>query len=213
MFRSALAGCFSQLTAARRKDSNEVTDGRAQELIEEQAALYALGALTQHEARACEARLAGGEPAFAAAAQSFAQVVAALGYAAPEATPRPDLRAQLLDQIAVTKPAPQFAATRYAEINWKEIQPGVWGKLLYKDPLAGTRTTLYKLAPGTVFTEHRHTGSEQCFILEGDFIVNGERFGPGDFHCALPGSKHELITTTQGTVLLVVAPDEYRLCG
>jgi anti-sigma factor ChrR (cupin superfamily) len=194
-----------------------VTDGRAQELLEEQAALYALGALTQHEARACETHLAAGEADWVIAVQSGEQVVKALGYVAPEAAPRKAVRLRLLDQLAAEPKTPALpannalVATRYQEIQWKEIQPGVFAKVLYKDPVARTVSTLYRLAPGTTFTEHTHAGSEQCFILEGDFIVNGESFGPGDFHCATPGSTHELITTTQGTVLLVIAPAQYKL--
>lgn len=186
------------------------------ELIEEQAALHALGALSQHEARAFNERLLEGTAAYTTAAKAFESVVEALGFSASEATPSPAVRERLLAKITATPQAAQPAATplvatRYQEIQWKECGNGVFAKLLFKDPVAGTVTRLYKLAPGTEFAEHTHPGAEQCFILEGDFIVNGESFGPGDFHCAPLGSTHQHITTTQGTTLLVITPADYRM--
>jgi anti-sigma factor ChrR (cupin superfamily) len=195
-----------------------VADERTTEFISEQAALYALNALSQHEARAFDDRLAEGDTAYATELQVFERVVEALGFSAPEATPAYNVRERLLAQIAaapqIAQPAPtpaQLVATRYKEIQWKDCGNGVFAKLLFRDTVVGTVTRLYKLAPGTVFTEHVHPGAEQCFILEGDFIVNGERFGPGDFHCAPLGSTHQHITTTQGTTLLVITPADYRM--
>lgn len=187
------------------------------EFIEEQAALHALGALSQHEARAFNERLLENPAAYATATKAFESVVEALGFSASEATPSPTVRESLLAKITATPQAAQPAAatplvaTRYQEIQWKDCGNGVLAKLLFKDPVAGTVTRLYKLAPGTEFTEHTHPGAEQCFILEGDFIVNGESFGPGDFHCAPLGSTHQHITTTQGTTLLVITPADYRM--
>ncbi|MBI1759795.1 MAG: cupin domain-containing protein [Acidobacteria bacterium] len=198
-----------------------MNDVSSTEHIEEQAALYALGALSQHEASAFTERLAEDNVAYAAELQPFERVVATLGFSAPEAVPSSLVRERLLSNIAATprtaKSVPaapltnQLVATRYREIHWKDCGNGVLAKLLFKDPVARTITTLYKLAPGTTFTEHTHPGAEQCFILEGDFIVNGECFGPGDFHCATRGSTHQHITTTQGTTLLVITPADYRM--
>jgi anti-sigma factor ChrR (cupin superfamily) len=198
-----------------------VADERPTEFIAEQAALYALGALSQHEARAFAERLAEGDTAYATELQAFEQVVEALGFGAPEATPSTAVGERLLANVAaipqavkptaVTPPPPQLVATRFKDIQWKDCGNGVFAKLLFKDPVAGTATRLYKLAPGTEYTEHVHPGAEQCFILEGDFIVNGESFGPGDFHCAPLGSTHQHITTTKGTTLLVITPADYRM--
>ncbi len=197
-----------------------MADQRPSEFIEEQAALYALGTLSQHEARAFAERLTAGDAASAAELRACERVVEALCFSAPEKTPAPAVRARLLAQVVATPtmqpplaapPANPFVATRYHEINWKDCGNGVFAKLLYKDPVARTVTKLYKLAPGTEFSEHTHPGAEQCFILEGDFIVNGESFGPGDFHCATPGSTHNHITTTLGTTLLIITPADYRM--
>jgi anti-sigma factor ChrR (cupin superfamily) len=198
------------------RKQTRVADHRPTEFIVEQAALYALGALSQHEARAFAERLAEGDTAYATELQAFERVVEALSFSVPEVTPSNTVRERLLAQVAAApqraQPATaQLVATRYKEVQWKDCGNGVFAKLLFRDPVARTVTRLYKLAPGTVFTEHVHPGAEQCFILEGDFIVNGESFGPGDFHCAPLGSTHQHITTTQGTTLLVITPADYRM--
>lgn len=197
-----------------------MADERHTELIAEQVALYALGALSQHEARAFAKRLAEGDTTYATELQAFEHVVEALGFSAPEAAPSNAVRERLLANVSAiphaakptaVAPPPQLVATRFKDIQWKDCGNGVFAKLLFRDSVAGTVTRLYKLASGTVFTEHVHPGAEQCFILEGDFIVNGESFGPGDFHCAPLGSTHQHITTTQGTTLLVITPADYRM--
>jgi anti-sigma factor ChrR (cupin superfamily) len=192
---------------------------RSREEIQTQAALYALDALTQHEARAFETRLAEDSSVYAEELQAFESVVAALGLDAPEAEPPAHLRERLFEKLAETsqptRPAAPdpFIVTRFQEIEWRACAPGLHAKVLFKDPQAHTVTTLYKFDPGVTVPKHSHTGFEQCFILEGDFVVNGESYGPGDYHCAPPGSTHELITTTQGALVLIVAPYDYALNG
>ena len=188
--------------------------------MEELAALYALGALPPDELRACEARLAN--PVFAAEVHSYAPVLEALSLSLPEVAPPAALRDRLLARIAApasksTAPPPvfvnQFVETRLHDIDWQELAPGLFAKELFHDASARTVTTLYRMDADTVVGSHTHVGVEQCFVLSGDFVVNGTRFGPGDFHCALPQSTHERITTTLGTTFLVVAPFEYTVSG
>lgn len=193
---------------------------RSREEVQTQAALYALGALTQHEARAFETHLAENDRVYAKELRAFESVVAALSFDAPEAEPPAHLRERLFEQLAETpqpkraaRPAPPFITTRFEEIEWQRYAPGLYAKELFKDPQARTVTTLFKFEPGTIVPRHSHGGFEQCLILQGDFIANGETFGPGDYHCATPGSTHELITTKGGAIVLIVAPYEYSAAG
>lgn len=193
----------------------------SREEIQTQAALYALGALTQHEARAFETHLAKASSAHAKELRAFESVVAALGFGAPEVEPPAHLCERLFEQLADAPPPqratraapPPFITTRFDEIEWQRYAPGLYAKELFKDPQAHTVTTLFKFEPGTIVPRHSHGGFEQCLILQGDFIANGETFGPGDYHCATPGSTHELITTKGGAIVLIVAPYEYRATG
>src|SRR5215471_6162009 len=68
--------------------------------IREQAALYALGALSQIEARAFENHLADGCEVCQAEVSGFDGVVGELGLAAPPASPSAHLRDQLMARIA-----------------------------------------------------------------------------------------------------------------
>jgi anti-sigma-K factor RskA len=65
------------------------------EEMEERAALYALGALTQQEARAFEEHLADDCAACLEELRSFETVVGLIGLSAPEATPPGRVRDRL----------------------------------------------------------------------------------------------------------------------
>ncbi len=196
---------------------------RSREEIQTQAALYALDALTQDEARVFETCLAEDANAYAEELQAFESIVGALGFDAPEVEPAAHLRERLFAKLTETAPPARpaqatpaldpFIVTRFQEIEWRACAPGIHAKELFKDPQAHTVTTLYKFDPGTTIGKHSHTGFEQCFILQGDFVVNGESYGPGDYHCAPPGSTHELITSTQGALVLIVAAYDYAVNG
>ena len=100
---------------------------------------------------------------------------------------------------------------RAGEGEWHAAAEGMFVKRLFKDKKAGTVTTLVKLLPGTRVPRHHHHGVEQCLVIEGDFHIGGEVFGPGDFQCAMPGSIHDSIYTDGGALVLIVAPAGYQM--
>ncbi len=77
-----------------------MTHATADEELEGQAALYALGALDAEEARAFESHLAEGCAACEAELREFEAVVSDLAFAAPEASPPADARARLLALVS-----------------------------------------------------------------------------------------------------------------
>src|SRR5919198_96916 len=77
-----------------------MTHATADEELEGQAALYALGALDAEEARAFESHLAEGCAACEAELREFQGVVADLAYAAPAAEPPAGARARLLALVS-----------------------------------------------------------------------------------------------------------------
>jgi anti-sigma factor ChrR (cupin superfamily) len=184
--------------------------------IAEQASSYALGALTQPEARAFEEHLSRGCEVCEAELRSFENVVGALGLIAPEAEPPASVRQSLLDRISQEKaPTPpaatfdladaqQFLTVREGEGTWQEATQGVFIKRLFVDKERRIVTSLYKLLPGAQAAPHLHAGAEQCYVLAGDFEVNDEVLGPGDFTSALAGSLHHTARTQGGTMLLII---------
>lgn len=186
--------------------------------IRERAALYALGALSDQEAREFEAMIAGGSVECEEEFRSFASIVAKIGLAATREHPPAPLKDKLFDELETRRPVRksninhrQFRdalTIRMDEGRWVEMWPGVSIKRLFADRERGTVTTLFRMAAGSSIPAHRHHSIEECLVIEGDYHINGQRLGPGDYHCAMPGSVDETLTTVGGaTFLLVSAPD------
>jgi anti-sigma factor ChrR (cupin superfamily) len=179
--------------------------------ITEQASQYVLGALSQNEARAFEEHLDAGCEVCEAELRPFQSVVTALGLAVPENEPSPGAREKLLSLMAEasipesSQKLNPFITIRTDEGEWREGSPGILIKQLFVDEKNGTVTSLFKFAPGAQAPLHEHAGIEQCLVLEGDFHVNDDLYGPGDFTCAMPGSVHHGAYSERGALLLIVA--------
>ena len=185
----------------------------ADDELRAQLALYALGALSQQEARVVEHHLAEGCEVCAAQLQPFESVVEALGFAALPATPPADVRAKLISRLAEetqgVSPPLREAINNYSlranEGHWKETAPGLFEKHLFTDERRGTVTTLIKMLPGIKLPSHRHVGLEECLVIEGDFHVGSEEFGPGDYRCSMAGTIDETPFSMNGALLLIVS--------
>lgn len=186
----------------------------------ERASLYALGALSQWEARAFEDHLSEGCEQCAAELESFEAVTESLALGAAEAEPPAQARSQLLSLAAQEKarirpadspetPSQMLLTLRADEGLWQEVARGISIKHLFTDPRNGMVTTLVSMKPGTRIPLHRHSGIEQCYVIEGDFHAANQKLGPGDFHCAQAGSVHEPVYTVEGALVLIIAPQDY----
>jgi anti-sigma factor ChrR (cupin superfamily) len=169
------------------------------------AALYVAGALTADELAAMEARLARGEFALANEVRSFDAVVAALTDA-PPVTPDPHLRADLLRRVTGDKPPAGLFIRRADEGAWVETgEPGVTRRVLYFDRASRRVTVLFRMAAGSRYRGHAHTGVEESLVLEGDLRVGGLVLHAGDYQRAEPGSDHDEQSTEGGCLVLVTA--------
>ena len=185
----------------------------ADEQIREQLALYALGALSQQEARVVEHHLAEDCEVCASELQQFESVVEAFGFTVLPAMPPAGVREKLISGLAEETQAvsPSLSAPlknyslRADEGEWIETAPGVFEKHLFSDEGRGTVTTLIKMMPGIKLPSHRHLGLEECLVIEGDFHVGGEEFGSGDYRCVMPGTIDETPFSINGTLLLIVS--------
>ncbi|MBS1788853.1 MAG: cupin domain-containing protein [Acidobacteria bacterium] len=196
------------------------------EEYQEMAALYALGVLTQNEARAFEDVVANDTKELTEELAEFEFVAANLGFAAPEYAPPLSVRDRLLMEIANTSQSssedfhlPVDPQMRFSPVfslyadqgEWLEIGAGLTAKTLFVDQARGIVTSLVRMAPGGSLPPHRHCGDEQFYVLEGDCNVHGTRLGPGDFHRAAAGSVHESTYTVEGTTFLLIAPADYEI--
>lgn len=199
-----------------------MTNQMAEHQMTELAAPHALGALSQHEARAFSEHLAEGCVACEAEFESFERTVDGLALGSFEVEPPDEVRVRLVARIneldsdatgvADSKVASeQFVSIHAAQGEWQEVQAGVMLKTLYIDQANGIATSLVRMMAGTALPAHHHLGVEQFYVIEGDCNVDGRRLGPGDYHRAAAGSIHDMTCTVDGTMFLLIAPEHYEV--
>ena len=178
----------------------------------ELTALYAAGLLDGDELREFQNLLAKNDPAVERELGCWNEVVAAatVVMTGPRKAPA-NLKARVMAQIgAVAKPLPAKPAVNFYSIlqsegEWQTLPvPGVRVKNLAADTRRGLSVQLYELAPGARFPSHHHSGPEECFVVSGDFHVEGRVLHGGDFHHAEEESDHGESFTENGCTLLVM---------
>lgn len=191
----------------------------------EQAALYALGVLEGQEKETFEKLVAEG-CATCKAVKDFQNVAGLLGTSVKLVAPPASLRAKLLERIAAErKPDQQASASepveqlenngltfvRSSDDLWREILPGILLKPLSFDKTQGRMTALARMAPRTNYAAHRHTASEEFYVLEGTCFVGGQLLHPGDYHRAEVGTVHHETSTEDGCLMLITFSPENEL--
>ena len=135
-------------------------------------------------------------------------VLAALLGAVPEARMDPGRKARLREQVLARAAAtPEqdslMRILRAGQGEWRTFIPRIHLKLLRLDRERGTQTSLWRLDPGAIIPQHRHTGEEECLILEGGVSWDGVVYGPGDYLLARPGLLHTAFHSEQGALLMI----------
>lgn len=184
---------------------------------QDQASLYALGALPEAERADFENALRG-NPELLAFARSLLASGKAIALSAPSVSLPHGLKSKVLQRIdaeaapasAARVPVPDLRAglsfLKAAETTgWKQLPiPGAWIKLLSFERERGYAVLLGKLDPGTRYPAHVNAGAEDFYILTGDLHVGETVLQGGDFHHAEAGSQHEENFSENGCTLLAV---------
>lgn len=92
-----------------------------------------------------------------------------------------------------------------AEMAWEEdhsYPSGTMTKVLREE--GEIRSILLKLPPGFRMNAHTHIFGEQHFILEGEYEIGGEEFGPGTYQYIPAHTNHGPYTSRDGAVILVI---------
>jgi anti-sigma factor ChrR (cupin superfamily) len=184
------------------------------EPLQEQASLYALGALPPEEQTGFETRLRT-DAELRELVRQLQRAAGLVAKATPQTPPPPRLKAAILERIAAAgrAPAPRPPAImpglHFLEAagatGWKALPlPGAFLKLLSFEPERGYAVLLGKLEAGVRYPPHVNAGPEDFYILTGDLVVGDRRLGPGDFHHADKGSQHEVNYSEHGCTLLAV---------
>jgi quercetin dioxygenase-like cupin family protein len=175
----------------------------------ELASLYALGVLAPEPAAAFEVHLRAGCLTCQKELAAFAALAGPLGYAAPPARPRAEVRERLLSRLQ-------------AEADWTIVHSGegVWeaagvdGMLLrplFRDQATGRLTALVRMGGGVHYPPHRHLDTEELYLLEGDLTVEGQVLRAGDYCAATAGTIHGGAYSQDGCAFILVASEPERL--
>jgi anti-sigma factor ChrR (cupin superfamily) len=162
----------------------------------------AIGALDPDERRDLEARLADLPPGVRAEVAHLYDTSVEIAASASGEEPSPGVRSALLARVA----APSNHTITSTDGAWVETQiPGLRMKVLAIDRVRDRVTMLLKGEPGARYPAHRHTGPEECYVISGSVVVEGQVLRAGDFHHAEGESEHGEIWTAEGVEVLIVA--------
>jgi quercetin dioxygenase-like cupin family protein len=178
----------------------------------------AIGALDPDERRDLENRLASLPADVRAEVAHLYDAAVEIALTTLGEAPSPHVRADLLAKIAapsnhtVTRGVARSNHTVMAgDGEWVQTPlPGVRMKILALDRARNRVTMLVRGEPGATYPAHRHTGPEECYVIRGSVVVEGQLLRAGDFHHAESDSDHQELHTEEGVeVLLVAAASDY----
>jgi quercetin dioxygenase-like cupin family protein len=114
---------------------------------------------------------------------------------------RAAIKERLMRSIAGAEP---FVSLRRDE-GWLRLHDKAEVKLLAED--AHSFSWLLRMAPGARLPAHGHdSGDEECMVIEGSLLLNGERYGAGDFQLARAGTRHHEVVTDSGCLIYLRSP-------
>jgi len=93
---------------------------------------------------------------------------------------------------------------RPAEAEWEEVAPGISVKLLATDAETDRVSTLVRLAPGTDYPPHRHAGTEELHLLDGELMIDDRKLYPGDYRRADAGSVDRRVWSETGCTCVLI---------
>jgi len=81
---------------------------------------------------------------------------------------------------------------RQQDVAWTPLDiPGVSMRVLFKDGATGAMTVVTRMEAGAVIPAHFHTrADETVFVLEGEFVEDGEGYGAGSYFVGKAGVPH-----------------------
>lgn len=179
-----------------------------QEPTEEEIILNALGALTEEERLELEAQMATAEPELQQLSSEYQDLAGRIGSeCAPPAEPPHHLKQQILEKaFASTVEADGFSflSTHHIQ-DWQALPvAGAYVKMLSMDEERGYAVVMGKLEAGTRYPAHTHIHGEEIYMLTGDLHIGERKLGPGDFHHAAAGTRHDVNWSEEGCTLMAV---------
>jgi anti-sigma factor ChrR (cupin superfamily) len=95
-----------------------------------------------------------------------------------------------------------------AKPEWEEAAPGISCKLLATDTEKNRVSMLVRLAPGTDYPRHRHTGVEELHLLHGELMIDDKKLYPGDYIRAEADSINHRVWSETGCTCVLLTSDK-----
>jgi ChrR Cupin-like domain len=173
--------------------------------------LYALSALPAAEAGNLKAHIASCE--YCREELATLRPVVDSFVAWPTAVLRPSASPwdRLITRIGAEPGGKDATATlaKWVEPDWEDVAPGISCKLLSNDSQRDRVSMLVRLAPGTEYPPHKHAGTEELHLLEGELWINDRKLSPGDYNSAVAGTADRRVWSETGcTCLLITSPSD-----
>jgi anti-sigma factor ChrR (cupin superfamily) len=95
---------------------------------------------------------------------------------------------------------------RASDDSWQPTGvPGIAVRRLGSDPASRRETFLLKFEAGAELPDHRHSQTEECFVLEGTIRTRGTVLQAGDFLRLPEGTMHGSSISDSGCIVLISA--------
>ena len=96
------------------------------------------------------------------------------------------------------------------DLPWESTDsPGVFYKSLRYDKTTKAGSVLIRMDANSSYPEHEHTNGEDFIVLEGELIIDGQRYPEGSYVYSPPGSVHHP-HTEKGVLLFSVFHGKIR---
>jgi hypothetical protein len=175
----------------------------------ELADAYALDSLDGEDLRGFEAHLSAGCSQCQSRVRETQTVLSAIPSTLAPVTPPESVKARVWERIGPEEPG--YVFIHADEGTWIEVRPGIAAKILNLDKEQQRVTAIVRMAPGTGYADHEHSGVEEVLVLEGSCYCGGRLLRRGDYHRAEVGSSHRDTRTEEGSLMLVTAPIVNRM--
>jgi len=175
----------------------------------ERAEFYTLSVLEGEELTQFEAHFSSGCVVCQAKVKETEAVLAQLAESLERLAPPTSVKTQVFQHIDKEKPDYHFVHA--AEGEWHEVSPGIVAKVLSTDTTRQRVTALVRMEPNSRYNNHRHTLTEELFVLEGSCYCGGRLLKAGDYHRAEAGSIHTDTHTDEGSLMLLITSVQNEL--
>lgn len=165
-----------------------------------QLELYALGILQSERFHEMEEHLNTGCSRCSQELLEIQTALTILPESLPVAPLSAEVKSRILDGIhGRMNPDIPDRLAGFEDFPWIDTGlDGVSVHWLRQDNVTGTTVALLRVKPGAVFLNHKHVGSEDCFVLQGGFQDDRGTYHAGDYIHYEAGSTQTSLRALEG---------------